>query len=161
MNRLIRMVARIALAMLAAAGAAPVAADWPEKPVHLIVPYAAGGSVDALARVVANKLTAVLGERVIVDNRAGASATIGAEAVAKAEPDGYTLLFTSPGGIVIAPGISKSVRYDPFRDFAPIMQVVNVPEVLVAAPSLGVRTLPALVKYAQNHPGKLNFASPG
>jgi tripartite-type tricarboxylate transporter receptor subunit TctC len=161
MNQLNRMIASIALAVLAAPGTVLAAAGWPEKPIHLIVPYAAGGSVDALARVVANKLTAVLGQRVVVDNRAGASATIGAEAVARAEPDGYTLLFTSPGGIVIAPGISKSVRYDPFRDFAPIMQVVNVPEVLVAAPSLGVRTLPALVKYAKDHPGKLNFASPG
>jgi tripartite-type tricarboxylate transporter receptor subunit TctC len=161
MNQLHRLAASIALTGVAASVAVQAAGNWPDKPIHLIVPFAAGGPVDTLARVFGSKLTGALGQQVLVENRAGASAMIGTEAVAKAEPDGYTLLFTSPGGIVIAPGISKTVRYDPFKDFAPIMLVVSVPEVLVVAPSLGVRTLPALVKFAKDNPGKLNFASAG
>jgi tripartite-type tricarboxylate transporter receptor subunit TctC len=160
-NSLNRLALSVALMVLAASGAVQAAGHWPDKPVHLIVPFAAGGPVDTLARAIGSKLSGALGQQVVVENRAGASAMIGTEAVARAEPDGYTLLFTSPGGIVIAPGISKTIRYDPFKDFAPIMHVVSVPEVLVVPPSLGVRTLPALVKDARDNPGKLNFASAG
>ncbi len=156
-----RLVVSVVLSVVAAPGAVQAVGNWPDKSIHLIVPFAAGGPVDTLARAFGSKLTGALGQQVLVENRAGASAMIGTEAVAKAEPDGYTLLFTSPGGIVIAPGIAKTVRYDPFKDFAPIMHVVSVPEVLVVSPSLGVRSLPALVKYARANPGKLNFASAG
>lgn len=152
----------ILMALLVAPGALRAQASlYPAKPIRLVVPFPAGGPADFIGRALANTLRPLLNQTVVIDDRGGASGIAGTDNVAKSRPDGYSLLISSPGSLAIAPSIADSMPYDPLRDLAPISLVVTVPEVLVAIPKLGVRTLPEFVAYAKAHPGGLNMASSG
>ena len=142
---------------------APTAAvAYPTKAVTIVVPFSAGGGVDAVARMLADKLRASLGQPVVVDNKPGASAMLGAQAVVKAAPDGHTLLLGTAGETAINPHVYKErMSYKPERDLAPISLVVRVPNVLVAQPGLPVKNVEELVAYAKKNPGKLSYASSG
>ena len=133
---------------------------FPTKPVRLIVPSAAGGSTDTISRILGQKLTAALGQAVVVDNRAGAGGNIAAEIVAKSPPDGYTLLIPY-GGYAINPTLDKKLSFDPVRDFEPVIQICSVTGILVVHPSLPVKTVRELIALAKARPGQLNFASAG
>ena len=158
---------RLALAALVApltAGAWPAWAQgdaYPLRPVRIVVPLAAGGSADALCRLMASSLAKVLGQAVVVDNKPGAGGVTGLGEVVRARPDGYTLGYSLAGALTVSPHIVKDMPFNPLKDLAPLTQLVAVPELIVVHPRLGVRTLPQLVAYAKAHPGKLNFASAG
>ncbi len=137
-----------------------VAQNYPTKPIRMIVPFAPGGGTDLVARAVAQRISGPLGVTVIVDNRPGASANIGNELVAKAVPDGYTILMTS-SSVTINPSLFKNLGYDPVRDFSPISNATFVPYVLVVHPSLGVSTLKDLVQLARAKKGGLTYGSAG
>lgn len=137
------------------------AEPWPTRPVRVIVPHPAGGSVDAVARMVTRRLADVLGKPFIVENRGGANGNIGAAAAASAPPDGYTLLFTTTGPLVFNKLIYKSTAFDPARDFAPIVKVSAIPLVVVANASVPVKDIAGLVAYVKANPGKVSYASPG
>ncbi len=156
MTRLLSTLAATALALAFSMPA--VAQDYPSRPVRVIVPYPPGGPTDVIVRVVANRLTESLGQQVIVENRAGASGMIGAELVAKAPPDGYTLL-VNPSIHVILPSLVPKMAYDAIKDFTHITLLVSVPLFLVVNNSLPVRNVQDLIAYAKANPGKLNFAS--
>jgi tripartite-type tricarboxylate transporter receptor subunit TctC len=150
--------------LLLAAGiafAAPAQAqDFPTKPIRMIVPYAAGGGTDLVARMVAQKLNEKWGQPVIVENRAGAGGNLGAEAVFTAAPDGYTLLFTAQGPLVVNKSLYGKLNYDPDA-FTPISLVVVAYSTLLANPNVPAENLPALMAYAKANPGRLNYASQG
>ena len=137
------------------------AEPWPVRSVRVIVPHPAGGSVDAVARMVTRRLADVLGKPFIVENRGGANGNIGAAAAAGAPPDGYTLLFTTTGPLVFNKLIYKSTAFDPVRDFAPIVKVSAIPLVVVANASVPVKNIADLVAYVKANPGKVSYASPG
>lgn len=134
--------------------------NYPVRPVKIIVPSAAGGGTDSTTRLVIPKLDEFLGQRVLVDNRAGAASMIGSEMVARAAPDGYTLL-TAISTITIQPSMQKSLPYDVLKDFAPISQFVILPNILVGHPSLKPKTVKELIAFAKSRPGQLEFASAG
>ena len=138
-----------------------VAQAYPAKPVRVIVPWPASGGSDFFARLVTDRLAQNLGQRFIVDNRPGAGGTIGSEAGARASPDGYTLLFTTPDSLTISPRLGARPPYDALKDFAPVVMVALTPNILVAHPSLPVRTVKDLVALAKAHPGAINYASNG
>jgi tripartite-type tricarboxylate transporter receptor subunit TctC len=150
---------------LLAASALPLAAAaqaWPARPITLVVPFSAGGGVDTMARLLAEKLRPLLGQNVLVDNKAGGSGMIGALAVVKAHPDGYTLLMGSAGETAINPYVYKGrMQYDPAKDLAPISLVTRVPNVLVASTKLPVKNVEELIAYAKKNPGKLTYSSSG
>jgi tripartite-type tricarboxylate transporter receptor subunit TctC len=146
-------------AFLAASCAAAGAQTYPQRPITLVVPFAAGSGTDAVARVVAEKLGARLKQPVIIDNRAGANAQIGVEHAAKAAPDGYTLLMTTATSHSVNPALYKSLRYDPIRDFTPIGRTGILPFVVTVRPSLPVRNIRELIEYAKANPGKISFAA--
>ncbi len=152
-----------AFAVCGSLSVAPVfaAEPWPTRPVRVIVPHPAGGSVDAVARMVTRKLADVLGKPFVVENRGGANGNIGAAAAAGAPPDGYTLLFTTTGPLVFNKLIYKSTAFDPVRDFAPIVKVSAIPLVVVANASVPVKNIADLVAYVKANPGKISYASPG
>ena len=157
------MISRIrrALAALALLGVASIAgAAFPEKPITLIVPWAAGGSTDILARALAEQLTRSLGQPVIVDNRAGASGNIGSNVVAKAKPDGYTLLVGSMSTHAMNPALMP-MPFKAVDDFTPIAQMANVVNTMVVNPSVPAKNLKELIAYAKANPGKLAYASAG
>jgi tripartite-type tricarboxylate transporter receptor subunit TctC len=135
--------------------------NWPTRPIRIIVGFAAGGSTDVTARVVAQALTERLGQRVFVENRPGAGGNIGAETVAKADPDGYTLLFTTNGTLAANPSLYKTLPFDVKKDFAPIALIARVPNLLVVNPSVPANNVPEFIAYAKANPGKLNFGSSG
>ena len=135
------------------------AQDYPTRPVTIIAPWAAGGAVDVVARIIAPKLTDRLGKSVVVENRPGAGSTIGTAMGAKAAPDGYTLHIPGSGSMAIAPAMYKSLPYEPTKDFAPMALIARVPFVLIVNPSLPVKSIPELIAYAKTH--KLNYASGG
>jgi tripartite-type tricarboxylate transporter receptor subunit TctC len=143
---------------LAAAG--PARAAWPEKTVRLVVAFPPGGSTDLAARVLAERLSASLGQPVIVENKPGASGNIGAEMVARAAPDGYTLLMAATS-FATSPAFFPQLPWHPTRDFAPISMVATVPILVTINPSLPVSDIGGLIDYAKKNPGKLNMASPG
>ncbi|MEI6721710.1 MAG: tripartite tricarboxylate transporter substrate-binding protein, partial [Betaproteobacteria bacterium] len=148
----------IALAALLATGAH--AADFPERPVQIIAPYAAGGGLDTITRTLAQRLSTLWGQQVIVENRPGAGATIGTQAVVKSKPDGYTLLVGStPLGI--APVVYPNLAYDARKDLMPISLIGTTPEVLVVTPGLNVSTAAELVAAAKKDGRKFNFGSAG
>jgi tripartite-type tricarboxylate transporter receptor subunit TctC len=158
-------ISRRAFVAAAAAGvlARPAwAAGYPERLIKLIVPFAAGGPVDVMARLVAQNLSAKFGLSVIVENRPGAGGTIASKLVASAEPDGYTLLFASAGSLAISPSLYKSLGYDPVAGFAPVALVANHPQAMVVHPDVPVHSVKELIDYAKARPGALNFgAAPG
>jgi tripartite-type tricarboxylate transporter receptor subunit TctC len=129
--------------------------------VHIVVPYPAGGAVDAFARVLTQQLSELWGQQVVVDNRPGASTMIGADQVAKSPPDGYTLLLTAELTLVIVPHLYEKIPYDPLRDFTPIVALVSATQALVANPSLPVKTVKDLVALAKAKPGQLTYGSFG
>ena len=138
------------------------AAGYPERLIKLLVPFAAGGPVDVMARLVAQHLSAKFGQSVIVENRPGAGGTIASKLVAAAEPDGYTLLFASAGSLAISPSLYKNLGYDPIAGFAPVALVANHPQAMVVHPGVPVHSVKELIDYAKANPGVLNFgAAPG
>lgn len=154
---MLRFLTRVcALALVA--GAAHAA--YPDRPIRMIVPFAPGGGADLTARVVADTLGKKLGQPVIIENKAGAGGVIGAAAVARSDPDGYTLLYTTPGQQMTLPFIMKNMPYDP-ADLRPVSQVSLAPSVLVVNKKLGVTSLPQLIELAKKRPGELNFVSAG
>jgi len=149
------------LLALAASVALSAAAAWPEKSVNVIVPFPAGGSTDMIARAMAQHMGEKLGQPFVVDNRPGATGTIGATAVKRAAPDGYTLLVASLGPFVIAPHLVKNIPYDAVKDFDYISLPVQAPNVLVASPAQKARTLADVIAALKAQPGKISFASSG
>ncbi|MBT9514434.1 MAG: tripartite tricarboxylate transporter substrate binding protein, partial [Acidovorax sp.] len=144
-----------------AASAQTAATPWPEKPVTIVVPFPAGGSTDMVARAMALHMGEKLGQSFVVDNRPGATGTLGAGAVKRAAPDGYTLLVSSLGAFVVAPHLLKSVPYDALKDFDYITVPVQAPNVLVAAPNQKARTVKEVIAQLKANPGKVSFASSG
>jgi tripartite-type tricarboxylate transporter receptor subunit TctC len=134
---------------------------YPSKPIRLIVPFAAGGGNDNVARLVGKRLADSLGQPVVVDNRPGAGGVVGAELAAKAPPDGYTLFLGGVGSHAINPNLHAKLPYDPIRDFAPVELLAKAPLVLVVHPSVPVHDVAEFIAYARAHPGRLNFASNG
>src|SRR4051794_14166348 len=152
----------ICLAIAAALVAANVrAAEYPVRPIKLVVPYAAGGPTDVLGRLVADYLGRDLKQATVVENKAGAQGAIGAEVVARAEPDGYTLFFTAASIFVLNPMLYKKLPYDPTRDFRLLALVTDLPVVMEVHPSVPAKTVAEFVAYAKQNPGKLNFGSAG
>jgi tripartite-type tricarboxylate transporter receptor subunit TctC len=151
----------IAVAALAAAFTSVQAQDFPTRPITLVIPFAPGGSTTIVGRGVAEKMSTLLGEKIIVDNRPGAGGTVGTRAVAKSEPDGYTLVLGYTGTLAIGPSLYKNVGYDPRKDFAPIGMIGNAPNSLVVNPSFPAKTLAELIAYAKANPGTVNFGSAG
>ena len=152
----------ICLAIAVAPVAASVrAAEYPVRPIKLVVPYAAGGPTDVLGRLVADYLGRDLKQATIVENKAGAQGAIGAEAVARAEPDGYTLFVSAASIIVLNPMLYKKLPYDPVKDFRMLALVTDLPVVMEVHPSVPAKTVAEFVAYAKQNPGKLNFGSAG
>jgi len=148
------------LGLLIGSATAP-AQDYPSKPIRWIVPFPAGGGGDMIIRVTGQKLTERLGQAVVVENRAGAGGNVGTEAVARAAPDGYTLLMANVAPMAINASVYKKLPYNPIRDFAPITLVASFPNVLVVHPSVPARTLKELIALARARPGELTYASAG
>jgi len=156
--------ARFALAglALAALSAAPAhAQDYPNRPITFVVPYAAGGGLDVLARMLALKLSERLGKSVVVENRPGAGTVIGAASVAKAPPDGYTIMLGTSSPFAINVTLNKSLPYDPAKDFTPIVLTSNAPFLLLVNPSQPVQSVSDLIKLAKEKPGQLSYGSAG
>ena len=158
----IRMWTRFAASLMALALPALVAAQpWPTKPVKIVVPFAAGGATDVVARLLAQKLSDAWGQSVVVENRAGAGGNIGAEAVAKSPADGYTLLMTSGSIVTANPYMYKSLTYDPAKDLVPITNVASGPQVIAVGPGVEQKDLKSFIEYAKANPKKVNFGSAG
>ncbi|WP_459616026.1 Bug family tripartite tricarboxylate transporter substrate binding protein [Bordetella sp. 2513F-2] len=159
-GRLLRH-AWLALAAIACIPA-PALADWPERPIHLVVPFPPGSSPDLLARTIAEPLSQSLGQPVVVDNKPGAGGNIGTRQVAQSQPDGYTLLYTINGPLVTAPTLyKKTLGYDPLRDLAPVTLVATSPNVLTVPASLPADDVQAFVKLARERSGSMNYGSVG
>src|SRR5688572_5671000 len=131
--------------------------QWPTKPVRIIVPFPPGQAADIITRIVGERVSASIGQQVIVDNRPGAGAAVGTELAAKSAPDGYTLLAGGSAALAINPHLYKKLGYDTLRDFAPVSQLVAIPMVFVVTPSLNARNLQELVQLAKQRPGQLNY----
>ncbi len=155
------MLAAIAASLFTSVPQAFAADSYPDKPIRLIVPYAPGGATDIQARLVAQQLTLELGQSVVVINKAGAGGNIGSDFVAKAPPDGYTLLMGGVGTHAINPHLFKNIPYDAMKDFAPVALIGSEPNVLVANPSITAPDLKTLMAQAKAAPGKFAYASPG
>jgi tripartite-type tricarboxylate transporter receptor subunit TctC len=134
---------------------------WPAKPIHIVIPFVAGGSSDIVGRAIGAKFQELLGQPAVVENRPGANGAIAAEFVAKSEPDGYTILVGSIGVFSINAALFKDLRYNPVRDFAPITLAVTTPNVLITKPELKASSLKELVAFAKQNPGKLSYCSSG
>jgi tripartite-type tricarboxylate transporter receptor subunit TctC len=159
---MIRILQRVALIAVAAVAAASVSAQtYPTKPIRLVVPFPPGGTTDLLAREVGQRLTLSFGQSVVIDNRPGAGGNIGSDLVAKSAPDGYTLLMGTVGTQAINPSLYARLPYDPVKDFAPVILVARVPNVLEVTPTLPVNSVNDLIKLAKEKPGQINFASSG
>jgi tripartite-type tricarboxylate transporter receptor subunit TctC len=144
-----------------AAASLGASAAWPDKPLKIVVPFSAGGSTDTVARIMADKLGAALGQSVIVDNRAGAGGAIGSEYVARSAPDGYTMLMGTSSTLAIAPWVYRHLSYNPSKDFQPVSLLGTADILVVVNPKVPVRSIAELLKYAKANPGKLTFASGG
>jgi tripartite-type tricarboxylate transporter receptor subunit TctC len=162
---MIRLLAASLVTLIAAAGAAaqpqPAAGHWPERPIHFIVPFPAGSSSDIVARIVAQKLTARLGQQLVVENRPGVSGNLATEFVAHAQPDGYTLGLANTSTHTLSPSLMAHPTYDPLKDFAPISMLGASPFVLAAYPGLPVPGVQGLIAKAKTEPGKLTYAEAG
>ncbi len=143
------------------AASAPADAQYPNKPVRLVVGFAPGGAADAVSRAIGDPLGRLLGQSIIIDNRPGNGSSLAAELVAKAPADGYTMLIASPSSQSVNPAINKNLGYVPERDFAPVTKVTSSPLVVAVHPSLPVKTIPELIAFAKKQPGKLNYGSSG
>jgi tripartite-type tricarboxylate transporter receptor subunit TctC len=157
---LLTLIATGAVVTLAAAPSS--AQPYPNKLVRIVAPFPAGGPTDGAARLIADRLSALFGQTVVVENRpGGAGGTVGVKSVASADPDGYTILLTPPGPLVSAPTIFRNVGYDPVKAFTPVAAVFSSPHILVINPNLPAKSMQELVAYAKANPGKVSFASPG
>jgi tripartite-type tricarboxylate transporter receptor subunit TctC len=153
-----------ALALMVAAALATGAAraeDYPTHPIRLVVPYAAGGGADSVARIVAKRVGETIGQPIVIENRGGAGSIIGAEIVKKSSPDGYTLLLGQSGPISINPAVYRDLPYDPLKDFAPITMTTAYPYIMVVNPALGVKTLQEFVTLAKSKTDQLNYGTTG
>jgi tripartite-type tricarboxylate transporter receptor subunit TctC len=144
-----------------AISAAAQAQSYPNKPIRIIVPYAAGGTSDILARQIGPKLTETWGQPVVIENKPGANGNVGADFVAKSAPDGYTLLLPDLGGLVISASVYPKLPFDPSKDFSPVVMVSYSPHVLAVHPSVPVKNVKELIELAKAQPGRLNFAISG
>ena len=151
----------IAVGALGATFASAQAQDFPSRPITLVIPFAPGGSTSIVGRGIADKMSELMGEKIVIDNRPGAGGTVGTRAMAKSAPDGYTLLLGYTGTLAIGPSLYKNVGYDPRKDFAPVGMIGNAPNSLVVNPDFPAKTLAELIAYAKANPGKLNFGSAG
>ena len=149
------------LLLLAVPFAEALAQAYPAKPIRIVVPYPPGGTSDILARGLAERLTAAWGQAVIVDNKPGANGNVGADIVAKAAPDGYTVLLADIGALAISPSVYPTLPFDPARDFAPVSMVAYSPHILVVNPGVPANSVQELIALAKSKPGKLNFAVSG
>src|SRR5215470_3566710 len=154
------LTALIAMALFAALGGA-AAEDYPSRPVTLVVPFPPGGSTTIVARIVADKMSEVLGQSIVIDNRGGAGGTVGSRAVSKSPPDGYTILLGYTGTLAIGPTLYGNVGYDPRKDFEPIGRIGTAPNTLVVHPSTPANSVAELIAYAKANPGKINYGSAG
>ena len=145
----------------AQASAQTPAQDYPTRPITLVVPFPPGGSTSIVGRIVADKMSELLGQQIVVENRGGAGGTVGTRGVAKSPADGYTLILGYTGTLAIGPTLYPSAGYDPRKDFAPIGQIGTAPNTLVVHPSFDVKSVAELVAYAKANPGKVNFGSAG
>jgi tripartite-type tricarboxylate transporter receptor subunit TctC len=146
---------------LVGTGAAAQPSEWPQRPIRLIVPFPAGASTDIIARILAQKMGQQLGQQVVIENRAGASGNIGADTVAKATPDGYTIGVATASTHAVAASLAANLPYDPIKDFAPVAMLGSQPYVLVLHPALPARNLAELIALARAKPGTLNYGSAG
>ncbi len=137
------------------------AEDFPTRPIRMVIAFPAGGPTDFVGRLIAEKMKAVLGQPVIIENKPGANGTLGAEAVVKSDPDGHTLFLSTVGAVAVSPHIYPNMPYDPLRDFAPVAEVVSNTTMLVVNPKLGIKTAKELVALAKDKPGTITFASTG
>ena len=160
MSQVLRLVAMAFLSLLVPCVQA-TAEHYPDRVVRIINPYPPGGSVDVMARILAQKLTEALGQQVIVENRSGGGGNTGSDFVAKAEPDGYTLLFTAPGPLTVNQTLYSKLPFDPTKDFAPIALFATAPIVLIVNPGVPANNVQELIALARREPGKINFASAG
>ena len=158
---MVRVITLAAVAAVVLAGATARAEDFPSRPIHFIVPAAAGGPTDVTTRLIAERMTATLGQPVLVEPRPGAGGNVGAEVVARARPDGYTILMATIGTHAVNQTLYKSLAFNPIKDFAPVSMVVQYPLVLVVNPDVPVKSVKDLIAYAKANPGKLNRASGG
>lgn len=157
-----RQVLGMVLAFVLAAPVPVSAQDaWPTRPVHIIVPFAAGGVADLLPRIVGAKLSQQWGQSVIIENKVGASGNLGMAEGARAAPDGYTLVLAPAGNLTVNPLLFSNLTFDTYKDLTPVTDLADVPNVLVVNPSVPAKTFQELIAYAKANPGKLNFASPG
>ncbi len=162
MPRFPHIVAGLALALSTCLACSAASAQvWPSKPVRFVVPFAPGGGSDVKARVLGDQLYKVLGQRFIIENRPGMAGSVGASVVAKAAPDGYTILFGTPGPQITNPYLYKELPYDAEKDLAPVILLFRIPNVLVVNPSVPAKNLKELIAYAKAKPDALNFASTG
>ena len=155
------MLLRFLLALMVASAGLAAAQSYPVKPIRVVVTYPPGGSTDVVARILGSKLSELLGQQIVVDNRGGGGGVIGARAVATAEPDGYTLLFGNTATFANIPAVSRNAGYDPLKNFLPIAKVMDSYQVLVVRPDFPAKTVGELVAYARANPGKLNFGAAG
>jgi len=139
---------------------AQTADGWPNKPLRFILPFPPGGGTDILGRLIADRMTASLGQPVVTENRGGAGGNVGAEAAARSAPDGYTLVLVAPS-LAISPSLYSKLNYDPVKDFAPVSLVATVPNVMVTHPSVPANTLAEFIRFAKTKPGGMNFGSGG
>jgi len=157
----LRRPALFALIAVLGVSASVFAQTWPAKPVRVVVAFTAGGTTDVLARKIGQQLTERLKQQFVIDNKPGAGGNLGTESVVRATPDGYTLIVNSVGPIAVNPTLYPKLPYNPLTDLVPIVQIADVPNVLVVHPALGVRNLAELIAYAKTNPGKLNCSSTG
>jgi tripartite-type tricarboxylate transporter receptor subunit TctC len=155
------LVLAAALALAALPMRAPAQQNYPGRPITLVVPFPPGGSTTVVARIVADRMSDLLGQPIVVENRGGAGGTVGTRSVARSPGDGYTILLGYTGTLAIGPSLYPNAGFDPRKDFAPIGRIGIAPAVLVVHPSLPVHSVAELVAYAKAHPGELNYGSPG
>ena len=163
MSVVLHGLARLATAALLACSSAwaqPAGEAYPTKPIKLILPFPPGGGTDILGRIIAERLSANLGQPVVIENRGGAGGNVGAEAAAKAAPDGYTIVLVAPS-LAISPSLYSKLNYDPIRDLAPVSLVGTVPNVIITDPSLPAQNLAEFIALAKSKPGAMNFGSGG
>jgi tripartite-type tricarboxylate transporter receptor subunit TctC len=153
--------AALAVALSASMVGGALAQNYPTRPITLVVPFPAGSTTDLVGRILSEELSKVVGQQVVIDNRGGAGGSVGTEAVARADADGYTLLMGTIGTHSINPAVYAKINYDPIADFAPIIQFGTAPNVLVVNPDLPVKSVKELIAYIRERPGKVNYASSG
>jgi len=150
-----------ALALVLCPGPSLAQSGYPNRPVRIIVPFAPGGASDFVGRIIQPRLSELLAQPIVIENRGGAAGTIGMEVAARSAPDGYTLVLGNVGSTAINPGVFTNLSINNLKDFIPVTQVVDVPGVLIVHPSVPVSSVKGLVAYVKANPGKLNYASPG